>query len=251
MKRIITAGTLAVLCATGPDALAQDDDETMFTYATYLHCNTAEEDAVDADAARAVPILDQLVEDGAISNYGWLVHHTGGHWRRIRYHQAPTLNGVMSGLDALNEAMTEAFGDDDRMAAAAASACPDHDDYVWQVENGMGGDARGKIGVSVYHVCDMTREERADEIVDDYIAPILNDMVEDGRLTSWGWSSHVIGGRYRRLQTMTAPDLEALLAARAGAIETMYEDNSEAGREFSEICDEHSDYIWVIAHEGG
>lgn len=252
MKRLLmTAGTLALICATAPYALAQDDDETMFTYATYMYCNTADEAAADADAARAVPILDQLVEDGAISNYGWLVHHTGGQWRRIRYHQAPTLSGVMNGLEALNEAMLEAFGDNDLVAAAASAACPRHDDYVWEVQNGAGGDERGKIGISVYHVCDMTREERADEIVDDYIAPILDGMVEDGKLTSWGWSSHVIGGHYRRLQTMTATDLETLLAARTEAIQTMYEDNSETGTEFSAICGQHSDYIWGIAHEGG
>jgi hypothetical protein len=38
---------------------------------------------------RNAPILDGLVEDGTILAWGWLKHHTGGDWRRIRYHQLP------------------------------------------------------------------------------------------------------------------------------------------------------------------
>ena len=36
-------------------------------------------------------------------------------------------------------------------------------------------------------------------------------LVEDGKLTSWGWSSHVVGGKYRKLQTMTGADMKTLM----------------------------------------
>ena len=74
-------------------------------------------------------------------------------------------------------------------------------------------------------------------------------MVEDGKLTTWGWLSHVIGGKIRRLQTMTASDIGALLKAREEAIDTIYAEESEAGAEFSEICGNHLDYVWNIVHE--
>jgi hypothetical protein len=98
-------------------------------------------------------------------------------------------------------------------------------------------------------VCDINREERADEIVAEHVAPILDQFVEDGKLTSWGWMSHVVGGRFRRLQTMTAPDLSTLMQARTDAIDAIYAEDNEAGTEFSAICGPHVDYIWNIVHE--
>jgi hypothetical protein len=191
-------------------ALAQDEEAQRYTYATYFHCNVGLEDQADAFMKRNAPILDGLVEDGTILAWGWLKHHTGGDWRRI---------------------------------------CPRHDDYLWQAEGGTSGKERGKIGFSVYHFCDINREDRADEIVAEHVAPILDKMVEDGKLTTWGWQSHVIGGRARRLQTMTATDMGALLSARQEAIATIYEEDNEAGTEFSDICGPHVDYIWDIVHE--
>ena len=83
----------------------------------------------------------------------------------------------------------------------------------------------------------------------EHVSPILNKMVEDGKLSSWGWQSHVIGGRVRRLQTMTAPDIGTLLSARQAAIDTIYEEDNAAGTEFSEICGPHVDYVWELTHE--
>jgi hypothetical protein len=206
-------------------ALAQDEEAQRYTYATYFHCNVGLEDQADAFMKRNAPILDGLVEDGTILAWGWLKHHTGGDWRRIRYHQVASPEAAMAAL------------------------CPRHDDYLWQAEGGTSGKERGKIGFSVYHFCDINREDRADEIVAEHVAPILDKMVEDGKLTTWGWQSHVIGGRARRLQTMTATDMGALLSARQEAIATIYEEDNEAGTEFSDICGPHVDYIWDIVHE--
>jgi hypothetical protein len=246
MKKISILGiaTLSFLWA-GMAFSQEEEEETMFTYATYLYCDTTKEDAADANAAKGVDVMNKLVEDGAIAGWGWLEHHTGGQWRRIRYHNATTLQGAFDGLGAMNEALTAAFGEDDE---GDGGACPSHDDYIWQIENGSSGD-RGSIGFSVYYTCDIVKEGRADEIVDDYVAPIMNKIVEDGGLSSWGWSSHVIGGEYRRLQTMTAPDLETLLTGRATVLAEVYAENSAAGAEFAEICGDHSDYIWTIVHE--
>lgn len=64
-----------------------------------------------------------------------------------------------------------------------------------------------------------------------------------------GWSSHVVGGKFRKLQTITAADHKTLLAARGEAISALYDENDEAGNEFSEICGPHVDYMWNIVHE--
>jgi hypothetical protein len=230
-------------------ALAQDDEPSRFTYATYFHCDTGMEDAADAMMERDTPIIDGLVDDGSILAWGWLAHHTGGSWRRIRYHMSDSAEGALTALGTITNAITEVHGEDDPAGDAFAAACPKHDDYLWQVEAGTLGEERGSVGFSVYHFCDINREERADEIVAEHVAPILDKMIEDDKLSSWGWSSHVIGGKVRRLQTMTAEDIGTLLSARQEAIDTIYDEDSKAGAEFSEICGPHVDYVWNIVHE--
>jgi hypothetical protein len=249
MTRTGSMGVTLVLSLLALPALAQDDDAERYTYATYFHCNVGKEDRADEIMERDAPILDGLVKDGKILAWGWMSHHTGGDWRRIRYHQAASPEAAMEALETMSAAIAEAHGEDDPANAEMAEACPRHDDYLWQAEAGMSGKERGKVGFSVYHFCDINREDRADEIVAEHFAPILDKMVEDGKIATWGWQSHVIGGRARRLQTMTAVDMGALLSARQEAIATIYEEDDEAGTEFSEICGPHVDYVWNIVHE--
>lgn len=240
-----------VAIATGLTALslasvAQEEDEgpLAYTYATYFNCDGGPEELADEIIAADAERMNGLVDDGAISGWGWLAHHTGGQWRRILYYQAETMDGLLDGAEAVQDG-----GSDDDDGPSLIEICPSHDDYIWSVENGSSGKERGAVGFSVYHICDLNREDRADEIVDEHIAPILNQYVEDGKLTSWGWSSHVVGGEYRKLQTMTAPDLKSLMKARGDAISDVYAEDSEAGTEFSQICGPHADYIWDIQFE--
>lgn len=250
MKKIQLLGIGLGLTFFAATTIAQDDDEPkMFTYATYFYCNVNDQDKVDEIADRNAPLMDEQVDKGVISGWGWLAHHTGGQWRRIRYTTSDSLDGLLAAQDTINEAFEKKYGADDPANEIMGAACPRHDDYIWQVENGTVGQERGEVGFSVYHICDINREERADEIVAEHIAPILNQFVEDGKLTSWGWLSHVVGGRVRRLQTMTAPDLSTLMQARTDAISAIYDEDSEAGAEFSEICGPHVDYIWNILHQ--
>ena len=245
---ILGIATLGFLWA-GMTFAQEEEEATTFSYATYLYCDTSREGEADENAANDVAVMDKLVEDGAITGWGWLAHHTGGQWRRLRYHTADSLEGAFDGLQAINEALTAADADDED-DDSDGSACPRHDDYVWKTENGGGGDdGRGAASFSVYFLCDITREGRADEIVDEHVAPILNKIVEDGGLNSWGWLSHSIGGKYRRLQTMTAPDHKTLLTARAAMLAEVFADDNELGEEFSQICGNHTDYLWNIVHE--
>ena len=245
---ILTGAGLAT-CLLAFGAMAQDDEASRFTYATYFHCKVGAEEAADAMMERDAPILDGLVDDGAILGWGWLAHHTGGDWRRIRWHQSDTIEGAMNALQTIGDAIAEVHGEDDEASQAFADACPRHDDYLWQVEAGTVGKERGTVGFSVYHFCDINREDRADEIVEEHVVAILDKMVEDGKLTTWGWQSHVIGGKARRLQTMTATDIGTLLSARQEAIDTIYAEDDKLGEEFSEICGPHVDYVWNIVHE--
>lgn len=245
IRNFFLAG-LALLLASGI-AFAQEEEVAKgFTYATYLYCDTNIEDEMDKQVAEfEVPVMDKLVEDGVMNSWGWMRHHTGGQWRRIRWFSVDTLQGALDGIGAMGAAMDAASEDYD---GPSTDACPHHDDYIWEVESMSDTEDRGAASMSVYYSCKITDESRADEIFDELFVPVLNQYVEDGKLSSWGWQSHVIGGWFRRLQTMTAPDYATLIAARQEALDTVYADDSELGAEFAEICGPHHDYLWDNLH---
>lgn len=245
IKNTIIVLGLAALSTT---AVAQDEEKaSVFTYATYFYCDVAGQERVDEIVkSQNAPVYDQMVKEGKMLGWGWLAHHTGGKWRRIQYYQASSVAGL---LDAQAEMGKRLDGQDDAADKDFGKICSAHEDYIWEVESGSAGETRGDAGFSVYYKCNESKEERADEIFEKNFGPILDKYVAAGKLSSWGWSSHWVGGSFRRLQTMTAADHKSLLAARAELIDEMYADENKAGIEFNEICGSHADYMWDIQLE--
>ena len=252
MRKTITAAVMLCAASLPLGAIAQDEDaDQNYIYATYMYCDTTRQAAADELFEKVQkPVLEDAKKKGTITGWGYLVHHTGGKWRRIRYHSAGSIEALLTGLEKIGEAMDAAGGDDDTFG----QICNSHDDYIWRSVAGSSGDrvspTRGKVGLSAYHVCKMSQEDRADEIVEKVFAPIYNAHVGPGKLSSWGWSEHIVGGKYRRLSTMTADDWPTLLKMRGAIFEAIDEQDSALGDQFSEICGSHSDYMWEIPHEG-
>jgi len=226
-------------------AYSQEEEAKSFVYATYFYCDVTAQDEADAIVEKVnKPIYDAAVKDGTIASWGWMAHHTGGKWRRLQYHSAPTVAALLDSQEKIGEKLDAAAGDaDDRLG----KICNAHDDYIWEYVAGSGLENRGKAGLSVYHECDMAREETVDEMVKKMYAPVYDKFVADGKITSWGWLTHVVGGKYRRLSTMTAVDFNALLKARGEIFEEL--DKRIAGNEFVDICGSHADYLWEIQFE--
>ncbi len=93
----------------------------------------------------------------------------------------------------------------------------------------------------------MGREDESDSLVKQVFAPVYDRMVTDGTLKSWGWNEHIVGARYRRLATITAADVGALMKARAAIVAAM--DKNPLQHTFDTICGSHADYIWEIKSE--
>lgn len=245
MRNLIRLIVLGVSVCLPFVAMAQDEQES-YIYVTYLYCDVTKQERADEIVEELdKPIYDAAVKDGTISGWGWLAHHTGGQWRRARYHAAGSVVELLEALETIgdeqqDEDAVEEFGE----------ICNSHDDYIWRSVAGSGVDIlavpRGKVGLSAYYVCD-TREAAADEIVEKVFASVYDDNIGAGKLTSWGWAEHIVGGKYRRLATMTAEDWPSLFAARASILEAGQD--SELGSQFSEICSSHADYLWEIRHE--
>jgi hypothetical protein len=251
MRKILVVSTLAAAAFASQGLFAQDEEKApeQYIYATYFYCDTArQEEADELVKKNSGPIYDAAVADGTIGAWGWLAHHTGGKWRRLQYHTSDSVAGLLAAQETIGERMEKAGVANDGFA----QICSAHDDYIWRVVVGNELQVeRGTAGLSVYEVCDITRETRADEIVKTVFAPVFNKAVADGKLSSWGWNEHIVGGKYRRLMTMTGKDFAGLLKTRGEILEELYGedgDNPEAN-EYASICGSHSDYLWEITHE--
>jgi hypothetical protein len=231
---------------------AQEEKQSTFVYATYFECDTSRQEIVDEIVNHVwAPAYDAAVEAGTISQWGWMAHHTGGKWRRLLYYAAPSIDALFDAQDAMS---ARAQKNSSGANQVFGEICSSHDDYIWQVGVGSRGAGlipkeRGKVGTSVYYSCDMSQEERADEIVEEFFAPIYNSHVEKGDITSWGWLKHYFGGKWRRVATMTGTDPKSLFAARDAIFDEVNEKAEAAGDEFGEICGSHQDFLWNIVLE--
>lgn len=249
MKTTITAAcaALALGCLGTTITNAQESDGGSYIYTTYYYCDVTRQDRVDEIIEKLdKDVYDAAVGDGTITAWGYLAHHTGGKWRRAQYHMAPTLDALFTAQATIGERIDRK---NEKMAREAGEICNAHEDYVWRLVAGNeDAGKRGAIGFSVYYVCD-GREAQADALVKSALAPIYNRLVSEGKLVSWGWAEHIIGGEYRRLATMTAKDLPTLIKARSEAVEAV--EDEALGDAFGEICGSHTDYIWEIKFEKG
>ena len=250
MKNMLTTGLLALaLCA--PQALTAQEEEKApesYIYATYFYCDVSrQEEADELVKANNKSIYDAAVADGTIAGWGWMAHHTGGKWRRIQYHTGNSIEQLLKGQETIQERMEKAGVSNDGFS----QICGAHDDYIWKAEAGNSTQTdRGTAGLSVYEVCDINKEDRALEIVKTVFAPVLDKAKAEGKIKSWGYNSHVLGGKFRALQTMTGSDFISLMKARAEILEAIYQDGKNAAAmEYSTICTSHDDYLWEILEE--
>lgn len=237
----VTACTLSVTAMT---ATAADESQETYVYASYMRCSAGEQ--ADEAMERFKGAYDGAVKDGTIGGWAWMAHRTGGDWSRIVFHTAPSLKALYTAADELNKRTS---GKDwDKANKQFNQACGSHEDYIWRSVVGNVGTTRGDAGFSVYYVCDGSREAQADALMKRVFAPAYDKMVADGKITSWGWLEHIIGGKYRRLATFTATDNAALLEARAAIGQSMQDD--PLAQAFTGICGSHSDYIWNVVSKG-
>jgi len=98
---------------------------------------------------------------------------------------------------------------------------------------------------ATYFRCDQSREARTDTIFTQVMRPLLQKQVAAGRITTFGWARHWVGGAWRRLNYMVGTDRDAMIDAQAAYLEDVQANHAAAAREFNAICSSHGDYIWM------
>ena len=249
MKIITKCFAIALLGFIPLTATAQDDRTPQgYSYVTYYVCDMAKQGNMDNIVENnELAVFDKWVDDGKLLSWGYLAHYVGGRWRRAQYHVSATLEEALRNQ---RDILGETYADNRAGGQARAEACSSHDDYLWTMDQGSPpGVDRGDVSLSVYFVCDVADQSRADEIFAQTFAPKFTEMQEEGRIASWGWQSHVLGGEYRRLQTVTGADHASVTVARFEALQFVNKNQPALAREFAQICDSHTDYLWDIVHE--
>ena len=225
---------------------AADEPAEVFVYGTYSVCDLAGQERADEIYMQIdKPVYDAAVADGTLTNYSYYGHHTGGKWRRGNFLVAPSIQAL---LDAQAKIGEQIDAKDPDLNAEAARICNEHEDYIWRsVAGNAGTKVPGKAAFSVYFVCD-SREAQADAIVTQVFAPVYDKLVNDGKLTSWGYLEHIVGGHVRRVATMSAVDMKALMAARSELNQAL--SDNPLGDTFTGICSAHEDYMWEVIANG-
>lgn len=248
-KSIIAAFVLALALLAGNSPAQEPGAQTMFAYATYFVCSPEGESRADEIINSSFkPHYDAAVEQGDIESWSWMQHFVGGPWRRVLVIVTKDMDSLLDASGALGEIISDTTPEAGR---AFSAICASHEDYIWQSVADVGSAAvsanRGAAGFTVYMKCDLNREERADALFKDVLAPVFNSHVKEGELTSWNWLKQFVGGEWRRILTMGAVDHKTLMSAREG-IHSDFEDRKvdRAVSEINEICGEHQDYMWDI-----
>lgn len=241
LKGAVTLQSCMLLIAAGA-VQAADEPAEFYVYGTYSVCDLAGQERADEIFMQVdKPVYDAAVADGTLSSYSYYAHHTGGKWRRGNFLVAPSIDALLDAQKTLSEQITA--GNED-LNAEAAEICNEHEDYIWRSVAGKSGDSEpGKAVFSMYFVCD-SRESQADAIVKHVFAPVYDKLVDDEKLTSWGYLEHIVGGHVRRIATMNATDMKSLMAARS-EINQALSDNP-LGDAFTNICSAHEDYMWEV-----
>lgn len=248
MRGTILAAAALVSALWYGHVTAQDEAAPVsYVYSTYFVCAPdAESRADDIIKSSFKPHYDAAVEQGDIQAWSWMQHFVGGEWRRVLLIIAPDMDSILDASGALGEIIQDETPEAGR---AFSSICSSHEDYIWRTVPGAGSgavtDNRGAAGLTVYLQCDMSREERADEIVREVLAPVYNAHVGEGQLTSWTWLEHHVGGPWRRILALGAEDHKTLMRTRDAILEDLGGRRYErAVRELNEVCDTHRDYMW-------
>jgi hypothetical protein len=103
---------------------------------------------------------------------------------------------------------------------------------------------KGPYIYATYFICDVSAQERADEILQQTLKPTLEAAVNDGSLLNWGWLAQYTGGHWRRAMYYSASSMATLLATEAKIVADLQGKNKKLGTEFDKICNSHDDYVW-------
>jgi len=194
---LVCCALLATSLVVAPsDAVAQDTDDEGLVYVAYFKVSYADlEEWIDIYHEHTLPILQQLQEEGVITNWGLQQHSTGGEYN-LRFAI------LAEEWDKYDQFWGEYLGGlEERSEEASArwsAMIQDHNDEIWNITSQHFPDPAPEIA----YLYDSLFQIGYDELDEwnrfwkETVGPILDQAMEDGILGGWVVEGHNTGGRY-------------------------------------------------------
>lgn len=241
---------LALLLAL--PALAQED-EAMPTFITTVHqCDMNKlDDLLERDRERSLPILQDLVDDGAILSAGNARHQWGDKFNLLTWISGDDMDSALAGWEAATSRYNEMYPDDTMFG----EVCPTHRDRfstrrAWSArENVPAIDPENPPTLAIsYYTCDYSA---LGDIVENYrekAMPIAQALIDEGAMGSEGLYTHDWGDEWNLVITRTAANVGALDSALDTFGERYQAEHGEdAPNMIQEHCSAHKDNIyWMV-----
>jgi hypothetical protein len=249
---------MATLLAAG-SAHAQEPDGTMvFARIASWQIARPNWDAYEADQKKTqVPILDKLMADGVITEYGLVRNtvHTPDGYTHVTWYSSKTLAGLEKALAAIVEADAK-LPTAERRRSVTDFAGSKHSDNIARSRVIKGGTKKLSSGY-MYVSIDVVQPGKGagyTERLEQIVRPALGPLVTDGSLVSYGVDTEYVHTADPGVRTMwmvlaAADALDKLDAAQrsmnrsAGAAER--ESMAQTWRE-TVVSSAHRDELWEI-----
>jgi hypothetical protein len=109
---------------------AQNRSSAMTSMSTYFVCNAHEGEADAIVKSALAPIMNNLVKNGTINNWGWEEHIFGGVFRRLLIIDGKDEKSLLTNWATMNDAFEKAAPE---LAQRFTEICDSHSDYIWQL----------------------------------------------------------------------------------------------------------------------
>lgn len=185
-----------------------------------------------------VPVLERLVEEGVLNDFGVWTHEAGGEYN-LRYNiVAPNWAALGDFQDAYFSRM------DPETLAGALSMVREHTDEIWSIgaSNFPEGWEEARLTYEAAYGIGFAGIEQWNTQFQEYARPALERAIDEGMIEAWVSLNHSTGGDYTSKFIYWIEDWDQTDDALAFLAQTRQELGAEM--EGGRVIHRHSDNIW-------
>jgi hypothetical protein len=205
LARIVILLTLLAI----PASTAQAQEPAPRVYVAYYQISFGDlEEWIGSHYQYSVPILDELVAEGALTGHGARMHNTGGEYNIRQVLRGDTDTDFEAVWDQylgrFASRHPEASERGNRMILA-------HEDEIWNIDE-VNVD-QGSVGKYMYDAQFLVNFADLEEWISTWnsvFGPALEQARADGLLTGWVTESHNTGGKFNWKVLMLTDDWDSL-----------------------------------------
>ncbi len=196
------------------------------------------------------PVLDAMVDEGIINNWGIVTHNWGDEWNWNWYmftkDHATFVSAWSEFVNRLQAADSTAF-------AAIYRYVTEHKDNTYGVRHFKGrelmeDEAPPKFMMLNQHKVRPMDLGAANALTDSTFAMVLDAMVDDGTLYFWGQINHSWGDEWNYNYYIGAENHADFVSAWGEFVERLQTNHPDALGEFQKLSKSHKDNLYFIRY---